>query len=287
MPRRGSPTSWKCCSSSNVRLPNFAEDPDLNSLRTQMGATEEGNLSLTSAMRRLTPEQLQQLTTDGIDVPSLAEIRPLGDGTLAYRDRRVLVYIRDSVLPGPQAIAEDEWAPFHVANCETMRALRSRPRGLRYVVSAETGLLQKRLRVCQDCLAELQYEGTNKGQSKLGRQPTVHGFTVERFYHLWPRELPEAQAAQAILLDDFGGDFGRHAAEAMAIAHYRCTKCGIDLSAAHLRRFLHVHHRDIVKHDNPLSELVVLCIGCHANQSGHGLMRALLDFSEFSVLARG
>jgi 5-methylcytosine-specific restriction endonuclease McrA len=100
------------------------------------------------------------------------------------------------------------------------------------------------------------------------------------------REL-EAQVTQEILLDDFGGDFGEHAAEAMALAHYRCTQCGIDLSAEKLRRFLHVHHKDVVKFDNPLAQLVVLCIGCHANQPGHDLMRALLDFSEFSVLARG
>ena len=97
----------------------------------------------------------------------------------------------------------------------------------------------------------------------------------------------EAQVSRTVPLDDFGGDFGENAAEAMALAHYRCTQCGIDLSADHLRRFLHVHHKQVVKHDNPLSELVVLCIGCHANQSGHGLMRALLDFSEFSVLSRG
>ena len=93
-------------------------------------------------------------------------------------------------------------------------------------------------------------------------------------------------AAQQPVLDDFAGDFGEHAAEALAVAQFRCSHCGINLSAAHLRRFLHVHHRGEVRYDNPLSELVVLCIGCHANQSGHGLMRALLDYSEFSVLAR-
>ena len=90
-----------------------------------------------------------------------------------------------------------------------------------------------------------------------------------------------------ILLDDFGGDFGAHAAEAMALANYRCTQCSIDLSAPELRRFLHVHHKDVVKFDNRLAQLAVLCIGCHAGQPGHELMRALLDFSEFSVLARG
>lgn len=98
--------------------------------------------------------------------------------------------------------------------------------------------------------------------------------------------VPEART-ETVPLDDFGGDFGDNAAKAMALAHYCCTRCGIDLSADHLRRFLHVHHKQVVKHDNPLSELVVLCIGCHANQPGHELMRALLDFSEFSVLAHG
>ena len=104
---------------------------------------------------------------------------------------------------------------------------------------------------------------------------------------LGPVANAEAHAEKTALLDDFGGDFGKHAAEAMTRANYRCSQCGIDLSADPLRRFLHVHHKEAVKYDNPLSELTVLCIGCHANQSGHRLMRALLDFSEFSVLARG
>jgi hypothetical protein len=199
-------------------------------------------------------------TTETIDTPNVAQVRVLGDGTLAYENQRVLVYIGDSVV--------------HVAYCERIRAMRADPQSARYVVSAETATQREDLRVCHDCLDELQYEGD------------VHTFNVERFYQLWPRELPEAHSTQTVLLDDFGGDFGEHAAEAMALAHYRCTRCGIDLSAEHLRRFLHVHHKEVVKFDNPLSELVVLCIGCHANQSGHGLMRALLDFSEFSVLAR-
>jgi hypothetical protein len=100
-------------------------------------------------------------------------------------------------------------------------------------------------------------------------------------------ELESGALDGALGEDDFGGDFGEHAAAAMALAQHRCTGCCIDLSAPELRRFLHVHHREVVKYDNPLSELVVLCIGCHANQPGHDLMRALLDFSEFSVLARG
>lgn len=194
---------------------------------------------------------------------SLAEVRAFGDGTLVYRHQRVLVYVKDSDLP------------FHVANCERIRAMRANRHDTSYVVSAEAAPQSERLRVCHDCLDELQYDGD------------ANNFTVERFYSLWPRELREAHATQTVLLDDFGGDFGQHAAEAMALANFRCTKCGIDLGAAHLRRFLHVHHKEVVKFDNPLSELMVLCIGCHANQSGHGLMRALLDFSEFSVLARG
>ncbi|MEA3183374.1 MAG: hypothetical protein QOI59_6897 [Gammaproteobacteria bacterium] len=100
-------------------------------------------------------------------------------------------------------------------------------------------------------------------------------------------ELESGARDGALGEDDFGGDFGEHATPAMALAQYRCTGCGIDLSAPGLRRFLHVHHREVVRYDNPLSDLVVLCIGCHARQPGHDLMRALLDFSEFSVLARG
>jgi hypothetical protein len=221
----------------------------------------------TDAQTRLTSRQIEQLTTDGIEIPSLVELRAVGDGTLSFGNYRVFVYVRDSASTASQP-------RFHVANCERIRALRLSRQAARYVASARLHVQLEQLRVCQDCLGELQYEDPD------------HSFTVERFYQLWPRELPEAHITQTVLLDDFGGDFGENAAAAMALAHYRCTRCSIDLSAEHLRRFLHVHHKQVVKHDNPLSELVVLCIGCHANQSGHGLMRALLEFSEFSVLAR-
>jgi hypothetical protein len=229
----------------------------------------------TDAQTRLTPQQIEQLTTDGVEISSLAELRALGDGTLGFGNQRVFVYVRDSASPAAQHRAREEhWPRFHVANCERIRALRVSRQAPRYVASAQISIQRKHLRVCHDCLGELQYEGP------------VQSFTVERFYQLWPRELPEAHITQTVLLDDFGGDFGENAAEAMALAQYRCTRCRIDLSADHLRRFLHVHHKQVVQYDNPLSELVVLCIGCHANQSGHGLMRALLEFSEFSVLAR-
>src|SRR3954454_19383008 len=112
-------------------LPNFADDRDLNSHREESGTTAP-----------LTPQQLEQLTTVGIDIPSLAELRALGDGTLAYRNHRVFVYLRDSAL-------------FHVANCERVRAMRASRQAARYVASAGTGVQPEQMRVCQDCLGEL------------------------------------------------------------------------------------------------------------------------------------
>src|SRR3954468_24815913 len=111
-------------------LPNFADDRDLDSHRQESGATAP-----------LTPQQLEQLTSDGIDIPSLAELRALGDGTLAYRNHRVFVYVRDSALQAPHHAASDEHLPrFHVANCERIRALRASGQAARYVASANTGI---------------------------------------------------------------------------------------------------------------------------------------------------
>src|SRR3569833_2694648 len=121
-------------------LPNFADDRDLNSHRQESSATVP-----------LTPQQLEQLTTDGIDIPSLAELRALGDGTLAYRNHRVFVYVRDSALPAPHHAASGELL-FHVANCERIRAMRASGQAARYVASAKTAIQPGHLRVCQDCL---------------------------------------------------------------------------------------------------------------------------------------
>ena len=77
-----------------MKLPDFTNDPKLNALRRDMGATAPGGFSPAYRPNALSPEELEQLANGGIEV-LFDEITELEDGTLGYKDSRVLVYIRD------------------------------------------------------------------------------------------------------------------------------------------------------------------------------------------------
>ena len=187
-----------------MRLPNFLEDPDLNALRVQMGAAELGSFRLSVNAYRFTVRELEQLIVDGIDVKYLDEVRPLEDGTLSYKDRRVLLYTRDAP------------AHFHFSNCPTVRSMRE-PGGVgRHAVSAredgnfkidavlgtQVQSMLRRLPVCEECLAELAFDNFSEDLGPIDRVRTIGGFTVTRFFEKYRRNLlPDAT--------DGGGDTAR------------------------------------------------------------------------------
>ena len=94
-----------------------------------MGAEAPGLFSPNYRPDRLTFAELEQLATDGKDV-SIDEVVVLEDGTLSYKDSRVLVYIRDFSQDGGR-----HWVPrIHIgrlqdaataATAEPLRPLRS------------------------------------------------------------------------------------------------------------------------------------------------------------------
>ena len=70
-------------------LPDFTDDPALIALRHLMGAEAPGLFSPIYRPNTLTFEELEQLATDGKDV-SIDDVAVLEDGTLSYKDSRVL-----------------------------------------------------------------------------------------------------------------------------------------------------------------------------------------------------
>ena len=117
-----------------MKLPNFYHFEPLNSLKERMGLSREalGTLDVHIDASRLTATELERLTSqDGLDI-ALEDLRILDDGTLAYKDSRVLLYIRDvnvmlNQVPQPR---------YHLANCSTLRQMRVKRRFKhRYVVS--------------------------------------------------------------------------------------------------------------------------------------------------------
>jgi hypothetical protein len=126
-----------------MKLPDFTDDQALNELRRKMGNVTLGSFTASTTTERfLTPEQVEQLAREGIEIP-LNEVEVLEDGTLAYKGTRVVLYIRD-VKQYRQA--ELSLPRFHVSDCDTLHEMRAKNRFGRYVVATrDTGTFQIRL----------------------------------------------------------------------------------------------------------------------------------------------
>ena len=130
-------------------------------------------------------------------------IRVLTDGTLAYRDRRVVLYIRETSLRGGDGGGEPEEGSlprFHVARCRTLEAMWLSGRGHWSVVSIrEDGLFDLKiqgtssfrpLRVCKNCLEALDWQGFQSASGPEGRERGVTGFVLRDFFDRYGRQVP-------------------------------------------------------------------------------------------------
>jgi len=153
-----------------MQLPNFLKDRGLNALRDQMGATELGSFRLAFNVYRFTISDLEQSLAGGIVIDDLSKVRTLDDKTLSYKDRRVLLHLRDIPVLPPEMRGLTALRPrFHLCNCAEMRRIRGLAVAPDVVLSArEDGEFKirlldgigiresnERLEVCGECLEEL------------------------------------------------------------------------------------------------------------------------------------
>jgi hypothetical protein len=117
-----------------MKLPDFYKFTPLNDLRARMGIPQNvyGTLTVAISVAKLTPEELDRLYEgDGLEV-GLDEVSVHDDGTLVYKNTRVLLYIRDV-----HAYQERIDLPkFHVAHCPTLKNMNEIGRSHRYLISA-------------------------------------------------------------------------------------------------------------------------------------------------------
>ncbi|MGH7056107.1 MAG: hypothetical protein ACREFA_20085 [Stellaceae bacterium] len=98
-----------------MKLPDFIRDRDLIALKRKMGLEADalGSFSPQYRPKVLSPGELDTvLESEGIDV-AIDEIIPLEDGTIIYKGRRVIVYIRDVSEFNPNF----NQPRFHIAEC--------------------------------------------------------------------------------------------------------------------------------------------------------------------------
>jgi hypothetical protein len=281
-----------------TKLLDFKLDAALNALRARMGIPHDqfGDFDAQILPGGISREELEKLVSgEGIDV-DWDDISPLPDGTLGYKDGRVLVYIRDHrVIQG-----EIKEPRYHFSNCRTLLDMRARNRFSRYVIAAEiTGRFRiniieggigrsefRRLSVCQNCLDHLSFDGFKLTDGKSTRTAYVKNFVPARFFEKYPRSIVSADGLYSEVtapLNTYSSDWKEVSARARRNANWICSSCGGKYSASK-ERFLHTHHMNGVASDNRDSNLQVLCLGCHAEEPQHHLMKQSADYKEFLKL---
>lgn len=283
-----------------MKLPNFIQSMEFNSLKTRMGIPVDHLAPLSAIVvdSRLSEYELDRLTSEeGLDV-AFDEISILRDGTLAYKGRRVLLYIRDLANFGRR----DDLPKYHLANCKVLQDAQHSGRfGRRYVIANSTnGMFQinrisggritartEQLNVCQVCMCRLRMEGFSWQLPKSERRRRVEKFRPEKFFDLYPidlhSQLPQYDANEAPL-NKYSNNFQEISSEFKALTQWHCQGCGADLSRSLLRKYLHTHHRNGDKSDNTRTNLRALCIECHAKQPQHSHVKNTPAYREFKRL---
>ncbi len=170
-------------------LPDFLADPDLTRLRERIGAPL-GTFT-PGILPELDLSMMEEalLKESGIEI-SLDAVRTDANGTLIYKNGRVVLYIRTprgGTLPR-----------YHICNCPKLRQMREELRFDRYTVSnREDGRFEieregKRilqfLPVCQYCLGTLAWEGFSHDRvSPSERARIAKAFPLRRFFDTYGR----------------------------------------------------------------------------------------------------
>jgi hypothetical protein len=284
-----------------MKLPDFTIFSPFLEAKRRMGISPSaiGNLeSVEVTFSGPTYKELKDLKGQGVDV-ELDEVLENEDGTLRYKNKRVILYIRDVA-----GYSKNYGDPrFHVSNCRTIQEMRSNNRFGRYVVAnRDDGLFSvnvgesrksadKKLQVCQNCLDYLSYDGFELQWEQHTRQRTVGQFKISRFFEIYPRslhyEIPSYNSANAPR-NSYSNNFSEISKSYRESVDWKCEGlfCGVNLNASEHRKFLHVHHQDGQKNNNSRQNLKALCLNCHANEFQHQHMRSLPEYEDFLAIRK-
>lgn len=279
-----------------MKLPDFYHFIPFHHIKEKMGIPKDtyGTLEKTLKIESLTEAELEKLTSkDGLEI-SLNDLVVHDDGTLLYKNTRVILYIRDIPAYGAQKTNPK----YHLANCRTLKDMREQKRFERYVVSTRTNgefnvnIIRSshvqnetmQLLVCQNCLTHLEFNKFSMNWAKNTRLEFVKNFNLDSFFEKYPVSLHAQKPKYDSLtapLNIYNSDFSKVSEDLKIQLNWQCQDCGVILSEPNNRKWLHVHHKNGLKFDDSRENLNVLCIKCHANQPLHAHIKNLPDYKTY------
>jgi len=262
-----------------MKLFDFTNQGPLNDLRIKMGASLVSDISLKAKVfDALTIEELEELTSGGLE-RFFSDCNVESDHTLSYKGKRVVVYIHD------RHMYNDEWAlpRFHIACCRTLDEQSKKDTyNQKYVISQrDDGLFSlrlfkngamenvfKKLDVCQNCLAILEWNNFSRKLSTQRKLEYVASFSMEEFFKKYPKDvlttLPK-YTSDTVPINDYPTDWDQIKQRLFAKRGRRCE--GLDCGAKNV--VLEVHHKNGIRSNNDDYNLEILCHSCHQKHHSH------------------
>ena len=283
-------------------------EPDkkiLEKFRDVFAPMNIGEYEVVRAMYSLSLEAIsfdeeRKLDGDGIyanskDIEKLLSVSE-PEGYLTYKGRPIVVYLRDQFLK-PQNYKAGRYNPYHICMCDALRrAMAGNRYEARYVMTynksanfmvnlfvrnheygkktekKEQGVYRM-LRVCQDCLRELNYKNFRrycghgiewfKGGNPRKRAEIVDSFRIDEFLM-----TPMSVGKSRLELGEhrpLGGPKKEYQLtpevkeELKKLAGYCCEICENQFPSDKLQ----IHHRNHQEGINTRGNLVVMCEKCH------------------------
>lgn len=279
-----------------MKLIDFYIFEPFNNVKASMGIPRNvyGELKIKIQEGRLSEMELERLTSpDGLEI-KFDQITILPDGTLSYKNSRVILYIRDVATYSGQ----NTEPKFHISNCATLQRMRSDGKFNRYVISTRIdgqftiNRIQNNksisqlsdLKVCQNCLAKLNFDGFSGGIQHPEKKNIVQNFKIGDFFNKYPMSLfldtPQYNSDNSPI-NAYPKNWNDISRQFRERAGWRCNKCLILLREQHLQKFLDVHHKNGLKFDCRDDNLEAICIGCHAEEPDHAHMKVNQRYNEF------
>ncbi|SHK19614.1 hypothetical protein SAMN05444159_2673 [Bradyrhizobium lablabi] len=286
-----------------MKLTDFYKFAPLNDLRARMGIPSDvyGTLTITISAAKLTPDELDRLYEgDGLEV-GFDEINIHDDGTLIYKNARVLLYIRDV----HQYQEQVSLPKYHLAHCPVLKNMSEIGRSHRYLISARVdGIFRlnvfrgdrmktqnQTLNVCQHCLSTLEFNGFKNNLTRPERTLHVNAFTPANFFEQYPRLLDGTGygGGDVTPINAYPADFARISTLVRTVAGWRCQEatCKYDCSSPALRQYLHVHHLNGNRADSGRKNLKAVCVECHAKQPKHSHVKNTPQYQAFMRIRYG
>lgn len=214
----------------------------------------------------------------------------LKDGTV----RKTVAYI--SERPDYYDTRGWEYPKYHLYDCQIMQNMRINDRGHRYKKTMrddgsffmlitykdrKSKKIEKELNICGYCFGKYKEEYKDVVSKEE--------FTVKNYF-----TKPINKSTPFIEIDYDSTTVPRYYSNSWKQIStyikkqldYTCQECGVTLKGEY-SKYLHTHHIDGNPNRDIVSNLKVVCIGCHANEFNHEHIKNNPDYIKFLSIKKG